>query len=1021
MPFVSLRTGDGVHYVIADNGGGGTVSAWFPWAAAHETFELVPVANRPVRDGDAVALRTYGGWFLRSATDGALVATARTVDASSTFTAEVAGGGPLEDGATIGLRTGAGTYVTAVNGGGGAVVATAPARGSSESFTVQWRPSHFLWLRDRIVIDATFVATLDAERQAGRLLPGQPMLIAAREVVHAPGASLRLPGYRIRIVADRYDPAGQNLDVSGAAGGSGAAGTDGVAGDFAVPSRNKKGRPGGAGTAGGDGGNGADAPGITLICGTTAAAPTLLADGGHGGNGGRGGTGGAGGEGREEDGPLEERRGTNGGAGGTGGRGGNGGNGGYIVVVTGGTTGANTSVLAGSAGAAGPGGSGGVGGFNGGVDGADGATGAAGAPGVPGLVTRASATASEVQDYLRWELGPDAAVWANYRTRLADYHYRRYRDTDPTTAPQRIRALQECDAALAVAPATAVQARLLQQQIFNNQNVFGLPFDHDPIPDFRRFESQAADYGPFVNAMFTNLQQLLLAARATGVNRAQVLNTIQITYDRIPIFRAEQAAAVIEQGRAAAGVSYLDDEINKIDSRIRGLTQKMRDAEIAAADGRVIASFFTFASIMVSVITAVIGNGAALAALPGLWANFTAQTSGPKITREGNKLIYDNKTIFDWFEKKEVDGQVKTVLKPEVKELVANVQEIYNNTKQLIDQGAALAELNTVKVEAEPDEAKEIKQLLIARVQLAFERLDAALRGEQAQVLVQAANLRVAAAQAEIDRANSMVNLLTSDVASLGDISRLLLRVIHDYADIVVTNVFLAARSLAVLTFGRESAEPPYDLGYVHPDMEEDAFSALRRGDTSTVIDLLGKLLASWSQLTTVATLRNSFETYDAKLDKELQLWMIDDPLIVGAMRQSKSTTFTIPLDDLPRSRREAKVIGVWIALIGATAKVPQFSMILEHTGEAEVRLSDTAGTVVKLLQPPRRTPQQVTVGSAGQVLGGGSTDRFWGRSPTARWRLVLEPAVEQQAEVDLSGLTEIHLAFEFKSVPGPA
>jgi hypothetical protein len=117
---------------------------------------------------------------------------------------------------------------------------------------------------------------------------------------------LKLPGVKVVLVCDSYDPSGGGIDVSGNPGTAGSPGSRGGPG------------AGGAGTSGTDGGQ------ILLLAKGIVSNPILLATGGEGGAGGDGGAGGFGGD--DPDTP------TAGGIGGAGGTGGPGGSGGFIEI-----------------------------------------------------------------------------------------------------------------------------------------------------------------------------------------------------------------------------------------------------------------------------------------------------------------------------------------------------------------------------------------------------------------------------------------------------------------------------------------------------------------------------------------------------------------------------------------------------------------------------------------------------------------------------------------------------------------
>src|SRR5262249_10348237 len=105
-------------------------------------------------------------------------------------------------------------------------------------------------IRDRIVIDAKLKKKLEAADTANFIV------LVAREIEHAPGVDLFIPGGSVTIVATRYDGLGARIDVTGlpgAAGSSGRPGTPGLAAAHTLIAGGT-GHPGGRGARGGDGG-----------------------------------------------------------------------------------------------------------------------------------------------------------------------------------------------------------------------------------------------------------------------------------------------------------------------------------------------------------------------------------------------------------------------------------------------------------------------------------------------------------------------------------------------------------------------------------------------------------------------------------------------------------------------------------------------------------------------------------------------------------------------------------------------
>jgi len=138
---VNLKTSDGSHYVVAENGGGSAVHADRQNAIDWGTFVLSALAGGPPVDGDLVSLRTSDGEHYLEADDGggtALLAETTAVGGWETFRISSGTGGAVRDGDTISLRTDGDSpwFVVAEEGGGGAVNVNRRTDGPWERFTV---------------------------------------------------------------------------------------------------------------------------------------------------------------------------------------------------------------------------------------------------------------------------------------------------------------------------------------------------------------------------------------------------------------------------------------------------------------------------------------------------------------------------------------------------------------------------------------------------------------------------------------------------------------------------------------------------------------------------------------------------------------------------------------------------------------------------------------------------------------------------------------------------------------------
>jgi hypothetical protein len=865
-------------------------------------------------------------------------------------------------------------------------------------------------LRDRVVFDAVFAQELQAEFAARGIGAGATLLIAARRIEHAPGYTLRLEGYHVQLVANVYEAAGGAIDVSGhdgAPGNTGARGDDGFAN--AADSA-----PGGPGGNGDDGQGGTGAGSITLIVAEPHGA-RLLARGGGGGDGGQGGNGGRGGDGRAPTRRIEGWEGTGGGAGGAAGHGGPGRNGGQITIrrIAG-----DEPTSDASGGRAGVGGAGGTGGAAGRLslqgDAPDGARGADGPAGV--LVVPSSATLAPADWWqsVRQLLGSVTVQWADYRTDVGLYHYRRYAPARADTAGLLVEALDEFAAALTLVPGWP---RTLQftRQITANQTPTGVPRNVDLIPDFRGFEGVVTDYGPMVLSLFSSARAMLENAADVGSNKTRLRLEVESLRGKSETLAQEIKIAALERQRAIAERGQTENRLAANQAALDTLAAEERQRRLEL-DQSQIGTVLEIAIGIAAVAAAIYTGGAsiaALAAIPGLLIKAGASL--------GDELGYDpapdlyyvrGRHLEDWFEP-DPKGGVR--LKPELGDLVGGLKKAFDETKGFVDKFRALAELERATVDGAAQTRS--KELLKQRLELTFDKAMAVLRDEQTDLQVSAAQRRLELNDADATALAQQEHVLTADVIQLGQIAATLVKQAQRYADVITQYTFLATRAFDVWTFDDRADSFTFDLGHLDPDRLAGAYSALSRGDSTRVTALLAEYLPSWGRLPSIIDLRADFEKYSNELVSDLRFFHVTDPATLDALQLDSMATFDLPIDDFPASRRESKTNAAYITLVGATATNPRVTVLLEHTGTSWARRLD--GSVVQLQSPPRTTPISagLTASDLGGVPGNAPTQSFWGRSPAARWRISIEADERAQSQVDLSGLTEITVALTFQSI----
>ncbi len=144
---VSLRASNG-QYVTADRNGGGAVTADEDAPGPWGTLQIVDPNGGCVENGDTVYLRTSDGFYLRAAF-GTLDATGTTEGQMEAFTLHRTGGWPMlpltepptgslvRRGDYVRLQASDGQYVSAENGGGGAMNARGMSAGEWETFLLR--------------------------------------------------------------------------------------------------------------------------------------------------------------------------------------------------------------------------------------------------------------------------------------------------------------------------------------------------------------------------------------------------------------------------------------------------------------------------------------------------------------------------------------------------------------------------------------------------------------------------------------------------------------------------------------------------------------------------------------------------------------------------------------------------------------------------------------------------------------------------------------------------------------------
>jgi hypothetical protein len=136
---VRLKAQDS-HYLAAENGGGREIAANRDAAITWETFTLVNRSRKSgLQDGDSVCLQVWDGRFVSAQSGGGagLLANQNRAAGFETFTIQKAGGGEIGLSDLVSFRTQNGHYLMALNGGGSTLQASARLAREWETFQLE--------------------------------------------------------------------------------------------------------------------------------------------------------------------------------------------------------------------------------------------------------------------------------------------------------------------------------------------------------------------------------------------------------------------------------------------------------------------------------------------------------------------------------------------------------------------------------------------------------------------------------------------------------------------------------------------------------------------------------------------------------------------------------------------------------------------------------------------------------------------------------------------------------------------
>lgn len=884
------------------------------------------------------------------------------------------------------------------------------------------------YIRDELKIDDKVQKFYDSCTGDG------PVLLLGRIVKHA--TTLRVHRQPLIIVADVYDGTSGIIDARGL--NSGAVGAQGADGVHPWPNYDPITEvptgPGGDGGQGGDGGPGGNGVAVTVYCRRSinagvSAVGGIGAPGGAGGNGGRGVDGFtipdqvvwvddtpddlSNFSGHEELIPGRTVDGTPGGNGGVGGNGGNGGSGGTINFTS--IVDDTLPTLDVRGGVGGPGGAGGAAGADGALSqsaAGEGPTGLEGALGAEGQATHTNVSEADYIAGLRSVLDIPGVLsyanhWAPFRIAVGDYFYHRYNPSVPERAHFSQLAAVEFARALELQPDNGEALRLQAQLVGVRQamgtddfiwvgggnNALGLPRDLDVLPDFEAYMDAFIKFSDFAVA-FLSIGMDALVESVTLEDLAKLANfhRQQAIHARDNI-NADVSIAISEKRLAGDEADRVQQLLDQTTAEIAAALEEMKESELSFGD--IVGTVAAVAVAVVAVVAAIPSGGTSIVALvPAMvaLAGTTIEHAEPIA-----KAVFESR-----------DPDVRAV-EDAYKKVDKNAEAVIKAGKSIVNFVEVVKRLNASTT---PDNSKHLA-LVRRGVDLTHQVLLARNKVTLAQQRVDATQARLARAATIVAEAERLTEEVQGDAESIRRTALLTIGVVQSKVDALLGMAFRAQRSVEIYTLEAVEQHLLLDAGLLHPDDTRD----YAEGETGKEGTLIAKLQQSWLQLLEPIGIQQRYTNYFEREHGQDRLrlsFTAADPQF-RELQSTRRFSFRIDASNIPAGRADAKVIGVRLALVGASHPADGVSCEVRHGAKYEQRRED--GTIavqqLKSLVGDRIAKTQRLAGDEGlgsdPVPPAPGSLAFWGRGIGGDWQVSI-PGSRLNSELDLSGLTEIQV-----------
>ena len=647
------------------------------------------------------------------------------------------------------------------------------------------------------------------------------------------------------------------------------------------------------------------------------------------------------------------------------------------------------SAPGGQGGDGGPGGPGGDGnGFKNGPTGPVGPRGPAGAPGTATVRSHPDT----ITFWNKWKAGSQgdrAQEWANFRLRVAEYHYRL--GTPEALATARI----HLEVLLDRPGANRARVEHLLQQLREHVTFGGMPRDLDVTPDVAFVAQDNNDLYQAAQLVLSNAQSIAGTSEVKATFAQFMRATAQQGENNFQAagLRVDEA----KQGRtlAATATDVARGRVKNLEVRIGELKKAI---EAAQAGPGTLGTVFQIVELGIAVGQVAIGVGTGVGAIADVARGF-------------GQLQNAQEKAMSTFE---IVKSIKDKLKdPSMKAFKTGLKDLQDAGKSIYHLGELISELDGIKSNHPDEKVRELaaaqrERLLLEReVGLNIQRETEAELGFKAAVGEQNAireNINLSLGFAE--------QMEKTGKAETDPVLRALLTSVRQLLDALSIRAFRTLRAREIYLALDPTEVVRHDLGHLHPDREAMLKPTQLVKEITVPVSARALQIIQWSSLVDEMNSTGSFSR------SPVPFWFISrDAAALAQFRDTGRFGFYVPIEDLFQENGsqiyEAKLDSVTVILHGAKIKQGSGQSIkLRQLGRWSVRRRD--GIVKDFTLPPREIHLNCRQenGFVEAVLAPPANPRaeppfsLWGRGVAGDWELA------DEGGIDMTGVTALEVGF---------